>query len=91
MRESESNDVRQVKAAIMQWEEKWKKMMTELGGGAKIPDRRRMSALLEMCPTDVKDRMLMRLDEIGENYEHVKTKVVSYSSNKPKHFSIDGC
>ena len=35
--------------------------------------------------------MLMRLDEIGENYEHVKTKVVSYSSNKPKHFSIDGC
>ena len=24
-------DVSQVKAAIMQWEEKWKKMMTELG------------------------------------------------------------
>ena len=35
----------------------------------------------EMCPEDVKDPVLMRLDEIGENYENLKTKVISYSSN----------
>ena len=57
-------------------------MMTELGGSAKIPDLWRMSALLNMCPEDLKDQMLMRLDEIGENHETLKTKVTSYSSNK---------
>ena len=62
-------DVSQVKAAIMQWEEKWKNKMTELGGGAKVPDLWRMSALPEMCPKYVNDNLLMRLDEIGENYE----------------------
>ena len=40
-------------------------MMSELGGDAKIPDLWRMSALLEICPKDVKEQMLMRLDEIG--------------------------
>ena len=41
-------DVGQVRLAIMQWEEKWKVMMSELGEGAKIPDLWRKSALLEM-------------------------------------------
>ena len=56
-------DVGQVKAAIMQWEQTWKNMMTELGG-AKIPDLWRMSALPEMCPRGVQDQMLRRLDGI---------------------------
>ena len=33
-----AKDVGQVRLAIMQWEEKWKVMMSELGEGAKIPD-----------------------------------------------------
>ena len=42
-------------------------MISELGGDAKIPDLWRMSALLEICPKDVKEQMMMmRLDEIGE-------------------------
>ena len=57
-------------------------MMSELGGGAKIPDLWRMSALLEICPKDVKEQMLLRLDEVGENYENLKVKVISYTSNK---------
>ena len=64
-------DVGQVRLAIMQWEEKWKVMMSELGEGAKIPDLWRMSALLEICPKDVKEQMLLRLDEVGENYENL--------------------
>ena len=37
-----------------------------------------MPALLEMCPGDVKEQMLMRLDEIGANYKNFTAKVVSY-------------
>ena len=77
-----AKDVGQVRLAIMQWEEKWKVMMSELGEGAKIPDLWRMSALLEICPKDVKEQMLLRLDEVGENYENLKVKVISYTSNK---------
>ena len=42
----------------------------------------KIPALLEMCLTDVKDETLMNLDEIGGEYENLKTKVISYSSNK---------
>ena len=60
-----AKEVGQVRLAIMQWEEKWKAMTSELGGDAQNPDLWRMSALLEMCP------MLMRLDEIGENFANL--------------------
>ena len=56
-------------------------MMSELEGAAKIPDLWRMSALLEICPKDVKEQMLMRLDEIGENCENLKAKVISHTTN----------
>ena len=57
-------------------------MMSDLGEGAKIPDLWRMSASLEICPKDVKEQMLLRLDEVGENYDNLKVKVISYTSNK---------
>ena len=41
-----------------------------------------MSALLDICPKDVKWQMLLRSDEVGENYENLKVKVISYTSNK---------
>ena len=44
-----------------------------------------MLALLEICPKDVKEKkekMVMRLDEIGENNENLKAKVVYYTTNK---------
>ena len=72
----------QVKLAIAQLEEKWKAMMSELGGDGRIPDLSRMSALLEICPKDVKEQMMMRLDEIGDKYENLKAEVVSYTTNK---------
>ena len=48
----------------------------------QIPALWRMSALLAICPKDVKEQMTMRLDEIDENYEDLKAKVVSYPNNK---------
>ena len=40
-----------------------------------------MSALSELCLEEVKEQM-MRLHEIGENYENFKAKVVFYTFNK---------
>ena len=40
-----------------------------------------MSALLEICPKDAKEEMMMKHDEIGENYENLILKVVSYTTN----------
>ena len=75
-------DVGHVRLAIMQWEEKWEVMMSEVGEGVKIPDFWRMLALFEICPKDVTEQMFLRLDEVGENYENLKVKVISYTSNK---------
>ena len=58
-----AKDVSQVRLATMQLEEKWKAIMSELGVDVKIPDVWRMSALLEICPKNVKEHM-MRQDEI---------------------------
>ena len=83
-------DLNGVKTAIMDWEERWKRMMAELGTDAKIPDLWRMSALLEICPKELKDQMLIRLDEIGEKYEALKAKVISYATNKVEQFKGSG-
>ena len=64
--------------AIMPWEETWKAMTPEHRSDVKIPDLWRMSALA--CTTNVKEHML-REDEVGENNEKLKAKVVSYKTN----------
>ena len=56
--------------------------MSELGGDAQIPYLWRMSVLLELCCKDVKEQMLMTLDEVGDNHEHLKAKVVSHTAYK---------
>ena len=53
-----AKDVSQVRLRIMHWEKKCKAVMFQRGGDG-------LSALLEMRPKNVKDQMMMRLDEIG--------------------------
>ena len=55
-------------------------MMSEAGKDVMIPDLWRMSALCEICPRDVKEQMMMRLDEIGES---VKAKLVCTRPTRP--------
>ena len=43
----------------------------------EIPDLWNFSALLDMCLKEVKYQILMRLDEIGKNYENLKAEVIS--------------
>ena len=49
-----------------------KRLVSELGGDVKIPNLWSMLALLDICPKDVKEQMMMRLDENGENDENIK-------------------
>ena len=56
--------------------------MSELGGDAKIPDLCQMSGPVDTCLKNVKEQMMMRLDEINESHEDLKAKVVSYTTNK---------
>ena len=35
-----------------------------------------------MCPKDVKEQMMIRLDGIGKNYESLKAKAVSHTFYK---------
>ena len=67
-----AKDVGQVRLAIMQWKKSGNRRCRSSEGDAKIPDLWRVSPLLEICPKDVKEQMVMRLDEIGENYEELQ-------------------
>ena len=59
-----AKDVGQVRLAIMQWEDKWKSMMSveDVGVAGKFVRK------------DMREQMLMRLDEIGENYERTSRR-----------------
>ena len=59
-----------------------KAMKSELGKDVKIPNLWRTSAQLEICPKDVKEQMMMKLDEIAVSCENCKSKVVSHTTNK---------
>ena len=41
-----------------------------------------MSALLEICPSGVREQMLMRMDEIQEDYGLMRSKIMAYTANK---------
>ena len=57
-------------------------MTTQVGSDAKIPDVWRKSALSETCPKQAREQMLQRLDEVGENYQTLKVKVISLLTQK---------
>ena len=77
MHPKSATDLSQVRLAMTQWEEKWKAMMSELGGDVKIPDQWEC----RLCPKDVKEQMMV-MNEIGQNYENFEAKLVSYTTNK---------
>ena len=73
----------------MQWENKWRKMMAEIGKDMKIPDMWRMSALLNIVPIRVQDEMIMRLEE-DTSYQDLKEKILRYAVNKVEQVKSGG-
>ena len=67
--------------AVLAWEEKWKKMLAEYPD-VKIPELWKMAAMHMLCPKEIKDVLDVYWDEIGEDYEKMKAKVVAWATNR---------
>ena len=74
-------DLRELTASIGLWEDKWKRMVRNSGGGGQVPEVWRMAAMLEICPQDVKETMLMKLDEV-KGYQTLKEKILTWVTNR---------
>ncbi len=72
----------EVESGVMEWEQKWRRMERDLGEDMKIPIIWKMAALMEIVPKNIQDQLLMRMDEIGENYEALREKLIQYATNK---------
>ena len=72
----------EVESGVMEWEQKWRRMERDLGKDMKIPVIWKMAALMEIVPKNIQDQLLMRMDEIGENYEALREKLIQYATNK---------
>lgn len=71
-----------VESAVMEWEQKWRRMEKEMGKEMKIPDLMKMAALMEIVPRSIQDQLMMRMDEIGANYGAMREKLLRYTLNK---------
>ena len=57
-----------VKLTVLHWAAQWENMMTELGSDAKDLRSEANVGSVGVCLKEVREQMLMRLDEIGEDY-----------------------
>ena len=67
--------------AVLAWEEKWKKMLTEYPD-ARIPDLWKMAAIQQLCPKEIRDVLDVQWDEIGEDFTKMKAKIIAWATNR---------
>ena len=67
--------------ALLQWEERWKKLLAEFPD-IRIPDLLKMAALHALCPKEIKEILDLQWDEIGEDYQKMRGKVVAWATNR---------
>ena len=64
---------------VVEWEDKWARMAKEYPA---VPVLWKMAALMELCPNDVQDMVYQTIDDVHEDYEKLKQKILSWVSNK---------
>ena len=74
--------VEELVAAVLAWEGKWKRMEKEQEKDIKIPMVWKMAAMLKICPKEIVDMVELRWDEIGEEYEKLKDRVIGWATTK---------
>ena len=42
----------------------------------------KMAALMELCPLEVQDMIYQNVDQVNEDYDELKQKIVTWTSNK---------
>jgi uncharacterized membrane protein YgcG len=65
---------------VVEWEDKWNAMAKEHKD--PLPVIWKMAALMELCPTEVQDMIYQNVDEVNEDYDKLKQKIVTWASNK---------
>ena len=66
---SATKNLKELTGAILRWENKWNTMMSEPPAGTTIPE-------------SVREQVYLRIDEIGEDYDVMRNKVLGWVSNK---------
>ena len=74
--------VEELVGAVLAWEGKWKRMEREQEKDIKIPKIWKMAAMLKLCPKEIADMVELRWDEIGEEYERLRDRVVGWATTK---------
>ena len=64
---------------IVDWVDKWARMEKEYPA---LPVLWKTAALMELCPNDVQDMVYQTIDDVHEDYEKLKQKILSWVSNK---------
>jgi hypothetical protein len=67
-------------SSIVEWEDRWNRMEKE--HTSALPPIWKMAAFIELCPPEVQDLVYQNVDDINEDYEKLKQRVVSWVSNK---------
>ncbi len=73
-------EISQLISIIVVWKDKWGRVAKE--HATDLPQFWKISAFIELCPPGVQDMIHQTVDEVNENYEKVKQRVVSWVANK---------
>ena len=69
-------------SAVLEWEAKWKRMEREQAKDIKLPPTWKMAAMLKLCPKEIQDMVELRWDDIGEEYDKLKDRVVGWATTR---------
>ena len=67
-------------SCVVEWEDRWNRMAKE--HKTPLPTIWKMAALMELCPAEVQDMVYQSIDEVSEDYDKLKQKIVTWASNK---------
>ena len=73
-------DLSSLISRIVEWEDKWDRMAKE--HKTQLPILWKMAAFMELCPPEVQNMVYQNIDEVDEDYEKMKQRVMSWVSNK---------
>ena len=73
-------DMEALISQIVEWEDRWNRMAKEHKD--PLPMIWKMAALMELCPPEVQDMIYRNVDEVNEDYDKLKQKIVTWTSNK---------
>jgi hypothetical protein len=73
-------DLGKLISTVVEWEDRWNAMAKEHKG--TLPVIWKMAALMELCPVEVQDMIYQNVDDVNEDYDKLKQKIITWTSNK---------